>query len=313
MDIIFYHPTFNAQHWIEGLQRRLPGARVRAWRPGDTAPADYALARQPPVEVLQGRKGLKAVFALGAGVDDFLNQLRQHPDMLPQDMPLFRLEDTGMGRQMQEYAVYHILGWFRRFTEYQQQKSQAIWQHLPNRRRDAFTIGILGAGVLGSSVAESLKMWGFPLRCWSRSPKDIPGVTSFHGEAQLSDFLSETQVLINLLPNTPQTAGILNRALLSQLKPGAYLLNLARGAHLVEEDLLSALEAGELAGAALDVFVNEPLEKNHPFWAHPAIAITPHNAAVTLPEEAMDYIAKSIAQLNAGETPSGQVDITRGY
>lgn len=313
MDILFYHPTFNAQNWIDGLQQRLPDARVRAWTPGDNAPADYALARQPPVDVLKGRKGLKAVFALGAGVDDFLNQLRQHPEMLPEGMPLFRLEDTGMGRQMQEYAVYHILGWFRRFTEYQQQKTQARWQHLPNRRREDFTIGILGAGVLGSSVAESLKYWGFPLRCWSRSPKDISGVTSFHGAEQLGEFLAGSQVLINLLPNTPQTEGILNRQLLSQLKPQAYLLNLARGAHLVEPDLLAALDAGELAGAALDVFVNEPLAQNHPFWSHPAIAITPHNAAVTLPEEAMDYIAKSIAQLNAGETPSGQVDVTRGY
>lgn len=263
--------------------------------------------------MLKGRKELKGVYALGAGVDDILGQLRQHPDMLAEGVPLFRLEDTGMGRQMQEYAVYHVLGWFRRFTEYQQQKAQALWQPLPNRSRAAFSIGILGAGVLGSSVAESLKVWGFPVRCWSRSPKELPGVTSFHGAEQLGEFLAGTQVLINLLPNTPQTEGILNRALLSQLKPQAFLLNLARGAHLVEEDLLAAMAAGEIKAAALDVFTREPLDKQHPFWAHPDIAITPHNAAVTLPEEAMDYIAKSVLQQEAGETPAGLVDVTRGY
>lgn len=313
MDIIFYHPSFNAKKWQAGLEQRLPQARVREWTPGDRAFADYALVRQPPVAMLQGRTDLKGVFALGAGVDDILNQLREHPQMLAAGVPLFRLEDTGMGRQMQEYAVWHVLGWFRRFNDYQQQKSQALWQPLRNPGRDAFTIGILGAGVLGRSVAESLRYWGFPVRCWSRTPKTLPGVTSFHGEAQLSEFLSGTRVLINLLPNTPQTVGILNRGLLSQLQPEAYLINLARGAHLVEEDLLAALTAGELKAAALDVFAQEPLAQDHPFWTHPAIAITPHNAAVTLPEEAMDYIADAIRQREAGEMPAGQVDLARGY
>lgn len=312
MDIIFYHPFFKAEKWIAGLQQRLPQARVREWTPGDEAPADYALVRQPPVAMLQGRQ-LKGVFALGAGVDDILGQLRQHPEMLAEGVPLFRLEDTGMGRQMQEYAVWHVLGWFRRFNEYQQQKSQTLWQPLRNHSREAFTIGILGAGVLGSSVAESLRFFGFPVRCWSRSPKTLPGVTSFHGEEQLGEFLSGSKVLINLLPNTPQTLGILNRNLLSQLQPEAYLINLARGAHLVEEDLLAALAAGEIKAAALDVFAQEPLAQDHPFWTHPAIAITPHNAAVTLPEEAMDYITNAIQQREAGEMPAGQVDLARGY
>ena len=188
-----------------------------------------------------------------------------------------------------------------------------MWQPLRNYAREEFSIGILGAGVLGSSVAESLKLWGFPVRCWSRSPKDLPGITSFHGQHQLGEFLSGTQVLINLLPNTPQTVGILNRQLLSQLKPGAFLLNLARGPHLVEEDLLAAIDAGEIKAAALDVFVQEPLPPQHPFWAHPAVAITPHNAAVTLPEEAMDYIANAIILRESGAMPSGRVDVERGY
>ncbi|MFU9137891.1 glyoxylate/hydroxypyruvate reductase GhrA [Erwinia tasmaniensis] len=313
MDVIFYHPSFRADKWIAGLQQRLPQARIRQWTPGDDAPADYALVRQPPVEMLTGRTTLKGVFALGAGVDDILAQLRQYPAMLPAGVPLFRLEDTGMARQMQEYAVYHVLGWFRRFTEYQQQKAQSLWQPLPNYSRSDFSVGILGAGVLGGSVAESLRAWGFPVRCWSRSPKDLPGVSSFYGDDRLSTFLNGCQVLINLLPNTPQTTGILNRKLMQQLKPQAFIFNLARGAHLVEDDLLAAIGAGEVKAAALDVFAREPLDKQHPFWTHPAIAITPHNAAVTLPDDAMDYIAQAIRLCEAGQMPSGRVDLSRGY
>ncbi|QKJ86857.1 glyoxylate/hydroxypyruvate reductase GhrA [Paramixta manurensis] len=313
MDIIFYHPSFNAQSWQQGLMQRLPQARVRCWHAGDNAPADYALVRTPPVEMLRGRSDLKGVFALGAGVDDILNQLHTHPDMIAPQVPLFRLEDTGMVQQMQEYAVYTVLGWFRRFDEYHLQKRQARWQPLANFSRHHFTVGILGAGVLGLGVAESLKGWGFPLRCWSRSPKLRDGIESFYGTEQLPDFLSGTRVLINLLPHTPQTKGIINQQLLSQLAPGAFVLNLARGAHLVEEDLLLALETGQVAAAALDVFAEEPLKASHPFWAYPRIAITPHNAAVTLPDAAMDYIAQAISLREGGEMPAGRVNLQRGY
>lgn len=313
MEIIWYHPTFDEQAWINGLQQRLPGANVRRWQPGDTAPADYALVRSPPPEMLRGRRDLQAVFAIGAGVDDILSQLRQYPDMLAAGVPLFRLEDTGMSLQMQEYAVYTVLRWFRRFDDYQLQQQQSRWQHLPTCPRAAFGIGILGAGVLGASVAASLRPWGFPLRCWSRSAKAIAGVASFHGAEQLPAFLAGSRVLINLLPSTPETAGIINRDLLQQLPDGAYVLNLARGAHVVEADLLAALNEGKIKAAALDVFQHEPLTADHPFWSHPRVAITPHNAAVTLPEEAMNYIAGAIRQLETGEEPKGRVDLTRGY
>lgn len=313
MDIIFYHPTFNPEKWQQGLQQRLPQARLRLWQPGDNDHADYALMRFAPVEMLQGRRGLKAIFAIGAGVDDILGQLQQHPDMIDPAVPLFRLEDTGMGLQMQEYAVHTVLGWFRRFDDYRLQQQQALWQPLRNYKRENFTVGIMGAGVLGLSVAESLKPWGFPLRCWSRSPKQLDGIESFHGSEQMADFLSGTQVLINLLPNTPQTVGIINRGLLDKLNDGAFVMNLARGAHLVEDELLAALNDNKIKGAALDVFVNEPLSPEHPFWRHPRVTLTPHNAAVTLQGEAMSYIASAIEQLEAGQQPEGRVDLTRGY
>ncbi|HDY6881099.1 TPA: glyoxylate/hydroxypyruvate reductase GhrA [Klebsiella pneumoniae] len=312
MEIIFYHPTFDTQYWICELEKQLPGARVREWKAGDNRPADYALVWHPPVEMLQGR-ALKAVFALGAGVDSILSKLRDHPDMLPLSIPLFRLEDTGMGRQMQEYAVSQVLHWFRRFDDYQALKLVSRWQPLPEYRADEFTVGIMGAGVLGAKVAESLQPWGFPLRVWSRSRKSWPQVQSFAGQAELGEFLQGTRVLINLLPNTAETAGIINQTLLAQLPDESYVLNLARGVHVVEEDLLAALNSGKLKGAMLDVFSREPLPQESPLWAHPRVAMTPHVAAVTRPMEAITYISETISRLERGEPVSGQVDRQRGY
>lgn len=312
MEIIFYHPSFDNDYWVSALSKALPQAKVRIWRTGDNGPADYALVWQPPVEMLKGRK-LKGVFALGAGVDAILSQLKENPEMLPESVPLFRLEDTGMGLQMQEYAVSQVLHWFRRFDDYQAQKQQAKWQPLEEHRREDFTIGILGAGVLGAKVAESLCAWDFPVRCWSRSRKTLPGVTSFAGSGELGAFLQGTRVLINLLPNTPETVGIINLSLLNQLADDSYVINLARGVHVVESDLLQALENGKLHGAMLDVFSQEPLPADNPLWAHPRIAMTPHIAAVTRPSEAIAYITRTIEQLERGETVKGQVDRTRGY
>ncbi|EKJ8217723.1 glyoxylate/hydroxypyruvate reductase GhrA [Citrobacter sedlakii] len=312
MDIIFYHPTFDTPWWITALENAIPNAKVRAWKPGDNDPADYALVWHPPVEMLEGRR-LKAVFALGAGVDSILSKLKAHPNMLDPAIPLFRLEDTGMGLQMQEYAVSQVLHWFRRFDDYQALKNQRQWQPLPEYSREEFTVGIMGAGVLGAKVAESLQVWGFPLRCWSRSRKSWPGVESFAGTEELGAFLSQTRVLINLLPNTAETVGIINGELLNQLQDGAYVLNLARGVHVNEDDLLDALNREKLKGAMLDVFSREPLPADSPLWAHPRVAMTPHVAAVTRPAEAVAYISRTIQQLENGETVSGQVDRTRGY
>ncbi|WP_426445129.1 glyoxylate/hydroxypyruvate reductase GhrA [Siccibacter colletis] len=313
MNIIFYHPTFDNAYWLSHLQHHLPEANIRLWQPGDSDPADYALVWHPPVEMLAGRESLKAIFALGAGVDSILSRLKTHPDLLPRNVPLYRLEDTGMARQMQEYAVSQVLHWFRRFDDYQLQKQQAQWQPLDDYQPEQFTIGIMGAGVLGHNVAQSLQAWGFPVRCWSRSRKSWPGVESFAGPDELGAFLHGTRVLINLLPSTPETENIINRALLEQLADDAYLLNLARGVHVVDEDLLAVLASGTLKGAMLDVFRREPLPPESDLWRHPRVAITPHIAAVTRPLEAIAFIAKTIGALERGEATTGQVDLTRGY
>ncbi|MBD3719971.1 glyoxylate/hydroxypyruvate reductase GhrA [Klebsiella pneumoniae] len=224
--------------------------------------------------MLQGR-ALKAVFALGAGVDSILSKLRDHPDMLPLSIPLFRLEDTGMGRQMQEYAVSRVLHWFRRFDDYQALKLASRWQPLPEYRADEFTVGIMGAGVLGAKVAESLQPWGSRFASGAVAANPGRRCRASPAEAELGEFLQGTRVLINLLPNTAETAGIINQTLLAQLPDESYVLNLARGVHVVEEDLLAALNSGKLKGAMLDVFSREPLPQESPLWAHPRVAMTP--------------------------------------
>ncbi len=313
MDIIFYHPALTVDNWLQELKQAIPQARIRQWTKDDDAAADYALVWNPPVEVLRQRKNLKAVFVLGAGVDAILNKFQQYPDMLAPGVSLYRLEDTGMVQQMQEYAVSQVLHWFRRFDDYQLQKMAGKWLPLDEYRHEEFTVGLLGAGVLGSKVAESLAAWGFPVRCWSRSKKNYAGVSSYAGDEELSAFLSGTRVLINLLPNTPQTTGIINQSLLNQLAEGAYVLNLARGAHLIETDLLAALASGRVKGAMLDVFAKEPLPADSPLWRHPRVAITPHIAAMSRPDEAAAFIARTIALIEEGTPTTGEVSITRGY
>ncbi len=313
MNIIFYHPTLDSKPWIDGIQQRLPEAQVRAWHRGDSNPADYALVWHPPQEMLAPRGELKGIFVMGAGVDAILTQEQRAPGTLPAGVPLIRLEDTGMALQMQEYALASVLRYFRRLDEYQLFQQQKQWRPLPAHKHSEFTVGILGAGVLGKAVAEKLTDLKFKVRSWSRTPKTQQGVESFHGKEQLNDFVSGCKLLINLLPNTPQTAGILNRNLFAQLPRQAYLVNLGRGMHLVEGDLLNALDNGQIAAATLDVFVHEPMQRMHPFWSHPRVSITPHIAADTLPEEAMDSIVANINAIETGKTPVGLVDLVRGY
>ena len=291
MDIIYYHPFFNAQIWLDGMRKRLPEANIRQWQPGDDKPADYALVWQPPFEMLAKRQDLRGVFALGAGVDAILAQERANPGTLPKGVPLVRLEDTGMALQMEEYAAAAALRYFRRFDEYDLQQRQGVWQYLAPHDASQFVVGVLGAGVLGGKVAERLASFGLQVRCWSRTEKHYSDVQSFFGQDQFASFLQGTQLLINLLPNTPETVGILDQSLFAQLNAGAYIINLARGAHMKEDYLLAALESGQVAAATLDVFAKEPLATDHPFWKHPRVTITPHIAAITLPEVAMDYVA----------------------
>jgi glyoxylate/hydroxypyruvate reductase len=201
----------------------------------------------------------------------------------------------------------------RRFDEYEAQKPEARWEKLPQHARANFTVGVLGLGVLGGEVAKALIALGVPVRGYSRTAKSIEGIDVYAGEAQFDHFLDGVRLLINLLPHTPDTEGILNARTFGKLAKGAYLVNVARGAHLVDADLLAALDSGQLTAATLDVFHTEPLPQAHPFWNHPRITITPHVSAETLREESIVQIAAKIKALARGEKISGIVDFARGY
>ncbi|MBP0588760.1 glyoxylate/hydroxypyruvate reductase A [Paraburkholderia sp. LEh10] len=316
MKVLFYTPQSDAADWLRDLSRALPEADLREWQPGDDAPADIAIVWRPPRDMLAGRDGLRAIFNLGAGVDAILALEREHPGTLPRNAQLVRLEDTGMAQQMAEYVTHAVLRYMRRFDEYDLQQAQQRWHVLEPHPRETFTIGILGLGVLGAHVAKSLVSLGFPVRGFSRSAREIDGVVTFAGlphDTQFDAFANGLKVLVNLLPHTPDTHGILDKRSLSKLARGAYLINIARGAHLVEQDLLDALEQGQISAATLDVFTDEPLRQHHPFWKHPRISITPHVSALTLREESVVQIAQKIVALARGERIGGIVDIARGY
>jgi glyoxylate/hydroxypyruvate reductase len=313
MKIIFYEQNAHTSQWLDELSRAIPEADVREWRPGDADPADYAIVWRAPRELFANRQDLKAVFNLGAGVDAILELERKEPGALPSNAMLVRLEDVGMAQQMCEFATHSVLRYMRRFDEYEALQRDHTWRKLKPHPRSEFTVGVLGLGVLGIEVARTLTPLGVPVRGFSRTAKHVEGVSTFAGDAQFNAFLDGVNVLINLLPHTPDTEGILNRRTFAKLARGAYVINLARGPHLVDHDLLDAMKDGQIAAATLDVFHTEPLPADHPFWRTPRITITPHISAITLREESVVQIAAKIAALSRGEAISGIVNLKRGY
>jgi len=306
--LLLYIPSRTADEWHAAFARALPGAELRAWAPGLDWQADYAAFWYPPRDLLDGQKHLKAAFNLGAGVDGTLKALTPPPGV-----PLVRLEDAGMGRQMDEYVGWAAMRYFRRFDEYAAQQARSEWTiHRPRQHAD-FAVGVMGLGVLGARVAQAILPLGFPVRGWSGSGKTIEGIKTFAGAAELPAFLGGTQALVCMLPLSPATKGLLNRTTLGQLPRGAYVINVARGGLVVDEDLLALLDAGHLAGATLDVFHEEPLPASHRFWSHPKVFITPHCSALTLIEDSVAQVAGKIQRLERGDAVTGVVDLKRGY
>lgn len=306
MRITFCCTDTQADPWLAGLRTALPQASIESWQPGAVS-ADYAVVWAPPQSFLDEQAQLKGIFNIGAGVDALL-KLR-----LPFKAKVVRLDDAGMSAQMAEYVCHAVIRHFREFDGFAADVAQGIWSFRKPRRRAEFSIGVMGLGVLGERVAKALASFEFPVNGWSRSVKVIEGVRCFTGPEQLDAFLTATRVLVCLLPLTPDTRDIMRLGTLARLKPGGYVINVARGAHLVDEDLITLIDRGHLSGATLDVFRTEPLPQGHPFWHHPKITVTPHTSARTLRDESIAQIVAKIQAMERGEPVAGIVEPGRGY
>ncbi len=312
MALLFSSKNDDAGRWRDVLAQQLPDLEFREWTPdgqdiGDPADIEFALVWAPKKGALKAFPNLKAVLSLGAGVDHLLGK------DLPLGIPVVRLVDPGLTRGLREYVIYWTLHFHRRFAEYAASTAAGEWLQLPQADTRKRRVGIMGLGIMGEDAALHLHSLEFDVAGWSRRTKTLDGITCFHGRDGLADFLSQTEILVCLLPLTPETTGIINKDTLELLPQGAAIINAARGPHVVDEDLIRALDSGHISGATLDVFHKEPLPDDHSFWQHPKVTVTPHVASLTVPETAALAVAENIRRIRAGEAPQPIVDPDRVY
>jgi len=268
----------------------------------------FALVWQPEPGSLAELPALEVVFSIGAGIDHLKGE-----NIVPEGIPIVRMVQDSLTSGMVEYVTFHILAFHRNMYQYARDQNSAVWQPstypLPKER----TVGILGLGVLGGAVGEALNRFGFNIIGWSRSEKSIANIHSYYGNSQLDTFLKQTDYLVCLLPNTSETVGILNQITLSCLPKGAYIINAGRGTAVVDDDLIAALRSGHIAGAALDVFNDEPLSPDHAYWQMENVFITPHIASMTHPEGSAAHVARNIDRYLDGKPLTHLADLKRGY
>ena len=295
--------------WRALFTTQAPEIDCTAWPDTVDAAAVTSIACwNPPDGFFAGFPNLRTVFALGAGVD----RLVARTDLAPH-VALVRLVDAGMAAQMVEYAQLGVLLWQRRCLDYRAQQAQAAWRKLPPIARADTRVGVLGLGAMGGAVAAALDEAGYRVWGWSRRAHQIDGVRCLHEASGLAELLGETDVLVNTLPSTDATRGLLDRTRLAQLPTGAMVVNAARGDQLDPTALLELLDGGHLGGALLDVFDPEPLPPDSPLWRHPRIVLTPHVAATTLPGPAVAQIVDNLRRSRQGEPLVGLVDRGCGY
>ncbi len=299
----------RADRYIAELNAIDPGLDIREWPDvGDPAEIDIAMVWHMPHGELAKLPNLRLIISMAAGVDHVLLD-----PGLPPDIPIVRLTDPHMARAMAHWAAMNILRLHRETAHYDALRARRAWPPERSFDTDSVRVGLLGLGYLGAHVARTLKGLGLFVQGWSRSPKEIEGVPSFHGADGLDAMLADTNYLLCLLPSTPATVGLMDRALFEKMPRGSYVLNAGRGAQLVEADLLAALDSGRLAGAALDVFAEEPLPTDHPFWDDPRILMTPHHAAeVHIPAVARTFV-DNIRRLRENRPLLGLIDRQAGY
>jgi glyoxylate/hydroxypyruvate reductase len=302
LNILFASETEDAGAWLPRLQQALPNDRFFV---SPTKDIDVALVATPPKGTFEPLKRLKLVQSLWMGVERLLAD-----PAFPKGVPLARLVDPGMVAAMSESVLAHVLDWHRHHYYYRIEQDERRWSRLKQYLAADRTIGLLGLGELGSDAARKLGALGFNIVGWSRRPKKLPGVTCL---TDLDAVLERSDVVVCLLPLTRQTRGLLNARTLRKIRLGGAVINVARGGHLVAEDLIAVLDSGHLAHAYLDVFEHEPLAHDHPLWQHPGITITPHTAALTEPRTAIPKIVENVERLRRGEPPLNLVDLDAGY
>ena len=296
--------------WWPELQQALPGERLLRDRSellaGETI--TIALAANPPPGALAGLPALRLIQSLWAGVDKLLADAS-----VPADVPLARMVDPAMNEAMAETALWAVLSLQREFLAYARQQREPVWRQLPQRRADEIAVAVLGLGQMGRTCALRLARNGYHVTGWSRSETKVAGIEAFAGDAALASVLANADIIVNLLPLTGATRGMFDAQAFARMRRGAALVNLARGAHVVEADLLQALSNGQLGHAVLDVFANEPLPAEHAFWSHPRITVLPHVAALTDPRSAALIAARNVVALREGRALENLVNRSRGY
>lgn len=314
MSLLLATTGWHVEDWRERFQALLPEMPiVTLGEPFDRRAVHYVACWKHPGGSLAGLPNLAVIFSLGAGVDFLFADER-----LPQ-VPIARVVDPDLTTRMSEYVVLHCLSILRQQRRYERQQREKLWEDDRNQpAARSVRVGVMGLGELGLDAVQKLKVMGFDVAGWSRSPKSIEGLATYAGEDGMTDFLSRTDILVSLLPLTPDTRGLINADLLARLAQngrlgGPFLINAGRGGLQVEADILAALDAGTLKGAVLDVFEQEPLPAQSGLWDHPAVVVTPHNAAMSEPEAIATLIAAQIRRIEAGGTLENVADPARGY
>jgi len=309
MALLFLSSADSPAQWSAELGKLLPDLEIRIWPElGDPAEIEAALVWRPPPGLLASLPKLRLICSLGAGVDHLFTD-----PQLPAHVPVVRLVDPYMTAAMSEYVQFQVLRLHRQDPAYAAQQRERIWRPLPQPNAAERQVGVLGLGELGSDAALKLRVLGFEVAGWSRTERRLAGIACHHGRDGLEQMLRRSEILVCLLPLTPETEGILDARLFARLPRGAAIINVARGGHLVETDLIPALDSGQLSAAVLDVFRQEPLPENHPFWTHPRIIMTPHVAAATHAPTAAPIVADNLRRLAEGKPLVNRVDPTRRY
>ncbi|MCF8473741.1 MAG: glyoxylate/hydroxypyruvate reductase A [Emcibacter sp.] len=307
MTLLILMPGKENSELLKALKTLNPNLDIRIWpEVGDVNDISFAIVWNHPKGELKNYPNLKVIASFGAGVDHIFKD----PD-LPKNIAITKLVDDSLSGQMCEYVAGVILNQRLRLTEYREYQAASVWA--PKAFKSGNNVSLLGLGHIGKEVAEYLVQLNFKVSGWSQSKKDIKNVTTFYGQSALKQAVHDADYIVCLLPLTPKTENILNKSLFSMAKKGAYLINAGRGGQLNEDDLLDALSEEKLSGACLDVFKVEPLPKEHPFWCHPKIYITPHSASMTNIKKAASQFYDNYLNMKNGETLFHQIDPDREY